>query len=242
MPRRDYDEYDDDRPRRSYRRDPDDDRPRPSSRRYDEADDYDDRPPHRRGKSSSPAPVILAVVGIAFLFLIGAAVVGFLVFRSAAKPNPAPAPAWAGGPPPPQMPMGPQFGPPPGMGGPAMPPGMPVPAPPPTPAPQGNEVTISNLKLQRGFAGRNELVFDYKFHRGRPIGLSYVAVVTQPDGQQATADLHVFDQEGTLSLREFGPFGGNFPSRTTVYIGKRQFGPRLGVPAPPPISNTLTLP
>jgi hypothetical protein len=247
MPRRDYEDDDLPRPRR---RDPydDDDRPRPRSRRHDEEDDYDDDPRPRR-RQSNPAPIILAVVGGGLLLLVAVVVAGILVFRASARPAPPPNPppmAWGGGPPPAMAPMrpeipqgGPPFGPP-GVGGPPMPPAPPGMAP--RPPAQGNEVTISNLRLERGFAGRNELLFDYEFTRGRPFGLDYVAVVIDPKGEHATTDLHFLEQKNTIRLQEFGPFGGNFPSGTKVYIGKRQFGPRFNAPAPSPISNTLTLP
>jgi hypothetical protein len=238
MPRRDYE--DDDRPSRRRYRDDDahDDRPRPRARRRyeDEEDDYDDDPrPGRRRNSSSAAPLIIAGVAVAVLVLGVAGVGAYLLFRSGPRPAQAPAPAFANGPPPAGgMNLLPPVGP--------APPVAPAPGPmiPPAlmPVEPGKQVAISNLRVQRGVGGRNELVFDYTFPAGRPIGL-YSAVVGEPGGQSATADLHFLDQQGTISLSSFGPFGGTFRSGTTVYIANHTIG-RRNVPSP--ISNTLTLP
>jgi hypothetical protein len=240
MPRRDYE--DDDRPRRP-RRDPDeDDRPRPRSRRYDEEDDYDDDPRPRRRRQSNPAPIILAGLGVAFLLLVGVVFGAVFLFRSSPRQNPqAPPPQWAGMPPPQMAPMGPMMGP---QGVPGMPgvPGGP-PAGAPAPAVQGTEAAISNIR-RGGFGAKQSLDFDYRFNNGRPFpgGITYVAVVTEPGQQPEVVEFHGFiEQSGTMSVEAFA-FGGRnaFPSGTTVYMGKRQFGPRGGIPAA--ISNTLTLP
>jgi len=236
MPRRDYE--DDDRPTRRRSREWDDDDDRPPSRarrRYeDEEDDYDDDPrPGRRRKSSSAAPLIIGGLAVAVLVLGVAGVGAYLLLRSGPRPA-QPPPAFANVPPPaagmnPMAPVGPPPAPPPV--GPMIPPGL-------MPVEPGKQVAISNLRVQRGIGGRSELVFDYSFPAGRPIGL-YSAVVTEPGGQSATADLHFLEQQGTISLSSFGPFGGNFRSGTKVYISTHAIGFRN---VPPPISNTLTLP
>jgi hypothetical protein len=233
MPRRDYE--DDDRPSRRRYRDEDDDRPRPRSRRRyeDEEDDYDDRPRRRKSGGSNSLPLILIGLGAAFVVLLLVGFVGYFFLRPARPAQQAPPPQWAGMPPPPVNPM--PMVPPAGPGGPPtaplIPPGL-------MPVEPGKQVAISNLRVQRGIGGRSELVFDYSFAAGRPIGL-YSAVVTEPGGQSATADLHFLDQQGTISLSSFGPFGGNFRSGTKVYISTHAIGIRN---VPPPISNTLTLP
>jgi hypothetical protein len=232
MPRRDYE---DDRPsRRRYRDEDDDDLPRPRSRRRYEDDDYNDRPRRRKSGGSNSLPLILILIalgaGSVLLLLVG--VGGYIYLRPARPAQQAPAPQWAGMPPPGNpMPMNPPAGP----GG---PPPAPIIPPALMPVEPGKQVAISNLRVQRGIGGRSELVFNYTFAAGRPIGL-YTAVVTEPGGQPATADLHFLEQSGTISLSSFGPFGGTFRSGTTVYIGNHAIGFRN---LPAPISNTLTLP
>jgi len=232
MPRRDYE---DDRPsRRRYRDDDDDDRPRPRSRRRyeDEDDDYDDRPRRRKSGGSNSLPLILIGLGAGFVVLLLVGVGGYFVLRPARPAQQAPPPQWAGMQPPGNpMPMVPPPGP-------AGPPPAPIIPPALMPVEPGKKVAISNLRVQRGIGGRSELVFDYSFAAGRPIGL-YTAVVTEPGGQPATADLHFLEQSGTISLSSFGPFGGNFRTGTTVFIGNHAIGLRN---IPTPISNTLTLP
>jgi hypothetical protein len=225
MPRRDYDDDDDF-----------DDRPHPRTRRRyddDDDDDYDPRPHRRRrAANSNVAPLIIGLVVGGVVLLGVAGTVGYLAFRAAPKPMPV---ANAGAPPI-VAPMGPNNG--------AMIPGGPgAPAPiaplPGMPGAAGiQQVTISNLRVQRGIAGRTELVFDYQFLGGRPIGI-FSAVVIGPGGTSGTATIHMHDEQGTISLSQFGPFGGNFQSGTKVYLSNHAIG--IGN-TPPPISNTLTLP
>jgi hypothetical protein len=220
-------------PRRDYDDDDFDDRPRPRTRRQYEDDDeeYDPRPRRRQGSSGSNVAIIIIAVVIGGVVLLGLAGVGaYFALRS--KPVAGPVAVNNPGPPP-------VIAPPPVIGAPAAPviPGMPGMPGPGIPA-AGNQATISNLRIQRGLGGRNELVFEYNFPGGRPVGI-YSAVVTQPGGQPATATLTITDQQGTISLRPFGPFGANFPSGTTVYLAKHAGGIRN---VPPAISNSLTLP
>jgi hypothetical protein len=224
MPRRDFDDDDDDRPR-----------PRPRRRYEDDEDDYYEPPRRRRRPPAKSNPVPL-IVGLAIggVFLLSAISIGaYFVVRAANRPAP-PAMANAGAPPinnMPGLPVGPA---PPG------PPAVGMPGGPGLPAAPGNwQVTISNLRVQAGFAGRSELAFDYQFANGRPIGAWLTAVITEPGGQQSTADLHFLEQQGTISLRSFGPFGGNFASGTRVFIANHVIGIHNN---PSPISNTLTLP
>jgi hypothetical protein len=224
MPRRNYDDDDDDF----------DDRPRPRTRRRyeDDDEDYDPRPGRRQGSSgSNVAIIVIAVAAGGGLLLVLAGFGAYFALRS----RPVAAPVVVNNPVPPPV-IAP---PPPVIGAPALPviPGMPVVPGPGIPA-AGNQIAISNLRTQRGFAGRTELVFDYTFPAGRAIGL-YTAVVTEPGGQPATADLHFLNQQGAISLRAFGPGGGNFRSGTQVYVGNHAIGLRN---IPSPISNTLTLP
>jgi hypothetical protein len=224
MPRSSYDD-DDDLPRLSRRRLDDDDlddRPRARSR-YD--DDDDDYLPSRRTKSDSGAmPMIIVGIVIGAVILLGGLGGVVYLLRAQAAPQPAQANFAA------QQPANP----PPVF----IPPGVPKDVLPPELA---RKCVISNLRLaNNGFGGRGALTFDCEFPGGRPFGGErFVAVVTEPGKQPATANLFgLIDAKNSVSIDYFGGFG-TFPRGTTVYIAKGfGIGPNA---VPKPISNTLAL-
>jgi hypothetical protein len=194
MPRYDDEDDFDDRPRR---------------RRHEDDDDYDDEPRPRRRKAKKPSgPPVGLIVGVVaglgvFALLLLAVGAYLLLGRSTPRPPTIPPPTVA----------------------------APLPSAAPSPSaakPAANpSVTITAVRRATGFAGKPTLEIDYRLAGGAMIPGMTTVVIKKANGPQTEATIHGMmgmrpgATTGTWTIEQFGFMGGGFAGKMDVWVERR---------------------